>query len=384
MTLNSKTGHIMPHGVPLPQIDLPPSTKTVKVSIIDTTSRLGGLPATELFEPKVRGFDTFLGPSYAFLVEHEPSGDKLVFDLGMRKDISDHTPAILAKFEGVDLQVTKNVSDILEENNVDLRSIKDIIWSHYHYDHTGDPSVFPPSTNLVVGPGFRKIVGAGYPQDKDSPCASSAWENRNLAELDFTTDVRAMKTRVGRWKALDWFGDGSFYVLHSLGHTHDHLCGLARTKLATADSNSSTPKDEFILMGGDVTHHGGEYKPNELVPIPDSIAPDPRRAPFSNGDCVCPGELYAQRNRRYARDEDRWRGPFLEWQREYSDDHEEAQRSVGMLRDFDAQDNVFVIAAHDGTLLDIVDFYPKDAKQWREMGWKREAYWRFLRDFEEA
>lgn len=370
--------------MPLSQLDIPSSTKTVKVSIVDTTSRLGGLPAAELFETKLRGFDTFIGPSYAFLIEHEPSGDKLVFDLGMRKDISDHTPAILAKFEGVDLQVTKNVSDILEENNVDLRSIKDVIWSHYHYDHTGDPSVFPSSTNLVVGPGFRKIVGAGYPQDKDSPCASSAWEGRNLVELDFTTDIRAMKARVGGWKALDWFGDGSFYVLHSPGHTHDHLCGLARTKLAAADSNSSTPKDEFILMGGDVTHHGGEYKPNELVPIPDSIAPDPRRAPFSNGDCVCPGELYAQRNRRYARDEDRWRGPFLEWQREYSDDHEEAQRSVGMLRDFDAQDNVFVIAAHDGTLLDIVDFYPKDAKQWREMGWKREAYWRFLRDFEEA
>lgn len=32
-------------------------------------------------------------------------------------------------------------------------------------DHSGDPSTFPGSTALVVGPGFKEALLPGYPSD---------------------------------------------------------------------------------------------------------------------------------------------------------------------------------------------------------------------------
>lgn len=45
--------------------------------------------------------------------------------------------------------------------------------SHWHWDHIGDPSTFPPSTRLVVGPGFKEAFLPGYPAKSDSPVRES-------------------------------------------------------------------------------------------------------------------------------------------------------------------------------------------------------------------
>ncbi|RYP66942.1 hypothetical protein DL771_007516 [Monosporascus sp. 5C6A] len=170
-----------PPPVPAPSLDIPPSSNTVKVSIIDSATQMTGLPAASFFEPRIQ---------------------KVL--------------RVLVLFSN------RGVSDILEENGVEPGAITDIIWSHRHLDHTGDPSVFPASTNLDVGLGFRDAVSEGYLQKEDSVCTSSAWEDRHSIELDF-----AAGGRVGGWDAIDCFGDGSFYVLHSPGHANEHLCSLA-------------------------------------------------------------------------------------------------------------------------------------------------------------
>ena len=46
---------------------------------------------------------------------------------------------------------------------------------------------------------------------------------------------------IGEFAAMDFFGDGSFYLLDTPGHTLGHMCGLARTTPTT-----------FILTGGEV------------------------------------------------------------------------------------------------------------------------------------
>ncbi|KAI1395397.1 hypothetical protein F4819DRAFT_505660 [Hypoxylon fuscum] len=361
---------MVPTPIPAPPLDIPASKTTVKVSIIDSTGRLGKIPTSLFFEPPIPGYDFWSAPSYCFLIEHGPSGHKLLYDLGLRKDPDNHPPAVKKLVDGWALTADKDVADVLVENGVALVDIKDIFWSHRHFDHNGDPSLFPPTTNLIVGPGFKKMVGEGYPGTEDSIVTSSAWEGRKFIELDFESDKRA--TQVDRWKAIDWFGDGSFYLLQSPGHTVDHISALARTKLAP---QSSMGKDEFIFIGGDVAHHGGELKPNLFSPIPAEIAPDPRLAPYAGG--CCPGEYYAQYNRRHEGDA-RWNGTVFTTANGFLDDPEKAAWSLGVVEEFDAHDNVFVVFAHDDTLLDVVDFYPKDATDWKEKGWKREGYWRFL------
>ncbi|RYO99861.1 hypothetical protein DL764_006683 [Monosporascus ibericus] len=199
-----------------------------------------------------------------------------------------------------------------------LSAITDIIWSQSHLDNTEDPSVFPPSTNLVVGPGFRDAIGEGYPQNEDPVCTPQAWDGRSLIELDFVTNRRA--TLVGRWHAVVRFGNRSFYVLHSPGHTDEHLRGLAHTKLPARSSS------------------------------------------IGNGE------------------NDRWREAFFAPRCDSSDSHELALRSVSVLQGFNGEDNVLVVFTHDSTLYDVVELYPKDAMGWKDKGWQREGRWRFLED----
>lgn len=92
------------------------------------------------------------------------------------------------------------------------KAVADQRSSHYHWDHTGDPSTFPPSTDLVVGPGFKKAFTPGYPKNQDSPIRESDYQGRNLREISFDS-----KFQIGGYAALDYFEDGSFYLLDSPG-----------------------------------------------------------------------------------------------------------------------------------------------------------------------
>lgn len=51
---------------------------------------------------------------------------------------------------------------------------------------------------------------------------------------------------------------------------------------------------------------------------------------------------------------------------------------------FDASPDVFLIIAHDATVLDIVPFFPNTLNGWDVADNKALSTWRFLRDFEGA
>lgn len=71
--------------------------------------------------------------------------------------------------------------------------------------------LFPASTELVVGPGFKTSPNLlpGFPQNPDSPIDSAALEGRFLREIEF--DKTTLK--IGGFRAYDLFEDGSFYLL---------------------------------------------------------------------------------------------------------------------------------------------------------------------------
>jgi hypothetical protein len=82
-----------PSPASLPALNIPPSNATIKVSVIDSGTRVGALPSGIFFEPEIKGHELLYAPSYSFLLEHEPSGSKLVFDLGVSKDWMNTPPA---------------------------------------------------------------------------------------------------------------------------------------------------------------------------------------------------------------------------------------------------------------------------------------------------
>ena len=150
---------------PVPNLNIPKSLSTVKVSVIDSyvapllillskkniskgspvltymqscpsyrTARLS-LPFSHFLTPTLKGKERIGGPAYSTLIEH-PSGRKVLFDLGVRKDWENMAPKIVetAKKAAWSIKVEKNVAEILEENGLRPADIEAIIWSHYHFD----------------------------------------------------------------------------------------------------------------------------------------------------------------------------------------------------------------------------------------------------------
>lgn len=349
-----------------PDLQIPPSTSTVKVRIIDTTSKVANMPLAPFIAPITPGFTHLTCPAYAFLIEH-PSCT-ILFDLGIRKDVENMAPIItaMAAQYHVSISVEKDVRQILEENGVKGESIDAIIWSHYHYDHTGDPSTFESHTKLVVGPGFTSALIPGFPKRPESQILQSDYEGRELVEIAFDSPLK-----IGRFRAFDYFCDGSFYLLDSPGHAIGHMCGLARI---------STSPDTFILMGGDVCHHAGELRPNAYHPLPESISPHP----LSPASTPCPGDVFAH----LLRDGDSTK-PFYGIARtpdgkSVTHDADEAEETVAKVQEADAEDRLLVVMAHDESLKRFVKFFPEHLEDLADSRVVERSRWAFLEDFENA
>ncbi|KAI1758780.1 beta-lactamase-like protein [Hypoxylon sp. FL1150] len=353
----------------LPELNIPASTSTVNVSIINTEGTIRGLDTLRFFEPKIPGHDYLAAPIYTFLIQHPTLNRTILFDLGIRKDWWNWPAKFVEgiKSTGVTLDVPKDVREILDEHDVDTNSIEAVVWSHMHLDHTGDPSTFEPSTALVVGPGCKKEMFPGYPANPDASrfVLEKDYAGRDVRELDFGRSG----LRIGKFPAVDYFGDGSFFLLDSPGHCIGHVCGLARV--------TSDP-DSFILMGGDIVHHDGELRPHRWHPLPDAVSPHPF---LPRSAAPCPGELF-DKVLRDGRDQ-----PFYRPTQKAGDIHfdpAEAAESIRKLQELDAYDDILVVPAHDQYLLGVADFFPKSANDFAKKGWAKKARWLFLADFAKA
>lgn len=113
-----------------PALNIPESNAIVKVHIINTTSRIKDVPSSLFFGPDVKGFHFMDCPAYSFLIDHAISGQKFLFDLGVRKDWENLAPVLAnhIKEEKWQIKVEKGVAEILEEGGVKPKDINGIIW----------------------------------------------------------------------------------------------------------------------------------------------------------------------------------------------------------------------------------------------------------------
>lgn len=359
------------------KIDIPESSVTVDVSIINSTSWVGNVPHYFTIEPVYPGLEFNGGPSYVFYIYHQPSGSRLLFDLGVRKNFQTHfSPDLLKGLEelGMQIRVEKDVSEILTEHDLKPSDIDTIIFSHHHFDHVGDTTKFPCTTRLVVGPGYKQRYLPGYPEDpKAVETTTDTYHGRETIEIEFAPNGHQVLT-IGKFKAYDYFGDGSLYLLSTPGHTVGHLSALARTTSKGENGERST----FIFLGGDIAHTCMVFRPTEKYPLPDQISPAPNCPPFSNS--TCSGDMFASMHRSRNEEDGERRSrttPFC-LVAGPDEDLAESQRSTDELANFDGEDNILTMLAHDGSLLEVLEYFPKKANDWKSKGWGPQGHWRFL------
>ncbi|GLA74466.1 hypothetical protein AtubIFM55763_005710 [Aspergillus tubingensis] len=356
-------------------LEFPKSDRTVRVRMVDTTT-LMTVNTGILIQPVQPGHEILNLTDVAFLIEHEASNQKVMFDLGTRKDYWNLPPVVRQPFDQAmkAARVDKDVTEILCEKGIELRDIGSVIWSHYHWDHIGNVALFPPTTSLVVGPGFKSHphLLPGFPDDAESPVSADAFAERDVVEPDFADGLT-----IGGFRAQDFFGDGSFYLLDTPGHCVGHLCGLART---TADT--------FVFLGGDICHFPGVIRPNARLPFPDNIpseALDKDR--FFPSPCPC---SILTNSHPIAKVDPR-QEPFYEvsgYEGSAFFDAEVAQKSVTKLLDFEASENVLICIAHDSDLLlhlpTFNDSPSSDLNSWKEKGWKEKLRWGWVNELPRA
>lgn len=174
--------------------------------------------------------------------------------------------------------------------------------------------------------------------------------------------------KIGSFRAVDFHGDGSFYLIDTPGHAIGHLAGLART---------TTNPDTFIMMGGDLCHHGGEVRPSRLMGIPKNLDIYYEGITLPRG--ACPGALCQQL---YDKREKAKTGAFFD--PNMGLDIPLAIETIHKTQEADAQDNVFFIYAHDKFIKGVVDLFPKSANDWQAKGWRDRALWAFTVDFQKS
>lgn len=176
--------------------------------------------------------------------------------------------------------------------------------------------------------------------------------------------------RIGKFPAFDYFQDGSLYLLDSPGHCVAHICALVRT---------TTNPDTFVFLGGDAAHHCGEVRPSAYLPMPESITsltPTTHlehhltSATTSKGP-ICPGswfeDLQISRNRDPS-------GPL--WQPAFGYNIEEVLTTIESMQEYDGDENIFVILAHDSCLRSPdVPFFPEQVNDWKQRGLGQKLTW---------
>jgi hypothetical protein len=112
----------------IPVLDIPSSTNTVLVHIIDTTSSIR-CPADYFLSPTIGSLHHLQCNAYAFLVENPRTGMKVVFDLGVRKDWTNLAKPMVERLsKNFEIEVKKGVSELLLDGGVRLEEITSIIW----------------------------------------------------------------------------------------------------------------------------------------------------------------------------------------------------------------------------------------------------------------
>ena len=171
-------------------------------------------------------------PFPAFLIEHPKAGPVLV-DTALHPSVDAKPAANLGRFFASSSRYRLPDGDLstqLRGRGIDPKSIRTVILTHLHFDHTSGIAEFPNATFIVAGREWEAATTVQRPTT----------HGYRRAHFDYLFDYRTVDfdgplidSYASFGRTFDLFGDGSIRLAFTPGHTLGHMSVIAR--LATRD-----------------------------------------------------------------------------------------------------------------------------------------------------
>jgi len=221
----------------LPFLPLPEGEATCTISPI--INSFVTLQEPIVLYPSPNPQASFRAPSFVFHIVHQPTGKSVIYDLGIRYDYEtafseDYVKVLNGLWH---TKIVDDVGKILEKGGVDPAKVHALLFSHEHWDHTG--YIAPFTSAELVGGAMTFEAEANLSQQ-----VKASGKTPRIIEFSSGASIQP----VGAFeRAFDYFGDGSLFLIHTPGHTKDHMSALVRV--------SASPEANYVLVGGDTAHH---------------------------------------------------------------------------------------------------------------------------------
>jgi len=140
----------------------------------------------------------------------------------------------------------KSICEQLAKRNVGGNEIDSVLFSHAHWDHCRPIDAEFPAACAFFGPGTAEHCS---PRDLASEDAKETvqWDGRYF---DSARQTQSWKEFGGPWvrfgafeKAMDFFENGSFWIVQAPGHMPGNLCAVAHVG-----------DNRWVLLGSDCCH----------------------------------------------------------------------------------------------------------------------------------
>ncbi|KAF1842780.1 Metallo-hydrolase/oxidoreductase [Cucurbitaria berberidis CBS 394.84] len=216
---------------------LPRTDAFVELSLLDGGSFIGDL--SRLHAGESGGFRMY---NWAFYISHR--GRHIIWDLGLDEDRSCYTPWVnqfmLDQVNHVGPRRT--IVQQLSERGVLANQIDTVLFSHAHWDHSRPISDVFPNATAYFGPGTRSACSPGHLEEPNAQWDGRFFDPNHATER--WEEVAGTWAKFGPFNvAMDYFGDGSFWVIQSPGHMPGNLSAAARLR-----------DGSWVLLGSDCCH----------------------------------------------------------------------------------------------------------------------------------
>ncbi|RAQ47384.1 hypothetical protein AFGD_008876 [Aspergillus flavus] len=228
--------------MPDPKIQLPVTDAYVHVQLLNGGSMTARSHLIHAGEEPTTEFRLY---NWAFFIHHAKQGRRMLWDLGMSSVPEDFPPAIAnGPLKEVQAQDPREPIEkqIERRNGVAADEIDTVLLSHAHWDHCRPVSQTFKNATVLFGPGTSEYCAPGHLVNPSSP-----WDGRYFDPERATERWETLQgpwTRFGPFeRAMDFFGDGSFWVIQAPGHMPGNLGACAR--LSTG---------EWVMLASDCCH----------------------------------------------------------------------------------------------------------------------------------